>query len=412
MRFSLKIITLLFSGVLLLVPSVSQAQYDIGPPMGGGGIDWDLFGLYTEAYQALGISFSELPNMTEEEKRNTIDQYLAKNEQLFEQYMTELYGYVEILNGIQNSTDAVDYDEIAQQLGLEPGVYTPDEILQRLNKIKDQYYLVRQGQESANASGITTGQYMRWLMGYVARDGVYCNSYPHASYGDPYNPSPEDFYSTDKVSCLSDLRNLPDTILHAPPANPNPPTPPTPPEQLESDTSDVGKGLLNNLRMQIPSLVRLVFAMSYTIGVVFCIIGMMKLKHIGENRGASMSHTGGLVGVMAYMITGTALIYLPSSLHMTTGTFFALGGDSSAFAYSSEAAAGMSFDNLVAVVVDIVKLVGLIAFVRGWILLSKVGSQSSHGTMGKSLVHIVAGILAVNIVTTWEVVRATFDYAW
>jgi hypothetical protein len=56
--------------------------------------------------------------------------------------------------------------------------------------------------------------------------------------------------------------------------------------------------------------------------------------------------------------------------------------------------------------------VGFIAFFKGWLMLLKLGGQSQGGVLGKSLVHIVAGIFAINIFTTWEVLRATFGYVW
>ena len=414
MHFRIKIIALFFSGLCLLTPSISQAQ-DLGPPPSG--IDWnglaDGLSFLVEAGQATGTTIN-LGTMTPEEVDALKAQYMALNATKLNELIDELAGYANLWNQIQSQIQAgtaVDYDDIAQQLGLEPGIYTPDELLAMLQKLQYEYTDVNRGVEAARAAGITDGQYMRWLMGHAKdANGLSCASLPPVSAGDINNPSPEQFYGTDNVSCYNNIRNVINDALHAPPAQPTQPTQPT--EPLVADHSSAGDTLLNNLRLQIPSLVRLVFALSYTIGVVFCIISIIKLKHIGESRGANSASTGGLFSVMAYMITGSMLIYLPSSLNVTTGTLFALGGDSSLFAYSNNAIAGMTFDNLIAVVVDIVKLVGLIAFVRGWIMLSKMGSQSSHGTMGKSMVHIIAGILAVNIVTTWEVARATFGYVW
>ena len=56
----------------------------------------------------------------------------------------------------------------------------------------------------------------------------------------------------------------------------------------------------------------------------------------------------------------------------------------------------------------IIRTIGLISFVRGWILIAKSASQGQPpGGTGKGLIHVFGGILAMNIVGTMQIVNNT-----
>lgn len=167
--------------------------------------------------------------------------------------------------------------------------------------------------------------------------------------------------------------------------------------------------ILDNLQKQIPSLVRLVVAIGYVVGLVFFVMGIMRLKAYGHQTVASAYHAS-LGPSFAYLMAGAALMYFPSMLKVSTFTFFAGGGDS-ILGYAEFN--NLPYAQLFVTVVMIVRLVGYIAFLRGWLMLSKVGSHGGHqGMMTKGVVHIIGGVLAINIVTTWEILRATLGYVW
>jgi intracellular multiplication protein IcmC len=167
--------------------------------------------------------------------------------------------------------------------------------------------------------------------------------------------------------------------------------------------------ILDNLQKQIPALVRLVVAIGYVVGLVFFVMAIMRLKAYGHQTVASAYHAS-IGPSLAYLGAGTALMYFPSMLSSGTATFFAGGGDS-ILGYAEFN--NLPYAQLFVTVIMIVRLVGYIAFLRGWLMLSKVGSHSGQqGMMTKGIVHIIGGILAVNIVTTWEVLRATLGYVW
>ena len=56
----------------------------------------------------------------------------------------------------------------------------------------------------------------------------------------------------------------------------------------------------------------------------------------------------------------------------------------------------------------IIQTIGLIAFIRGWVLVARSASQGQPpGGTGKGLVHVFGGILAMNIVGTIQVINNT-----
>ena len=57
----------------------------------------------------------------------------------------------------------------------------------------------------------------------------------------------------------------------------------------------------------------------------------------------------------------------------------------------------------------LVQVMGVIAFIRGWVLLGHAGEQNAQqGMFGKGLTHIIGGILAINIVGTKDLIWNTF----
>ena len=54
-----------------------------------------------------------------------------------------------------------------------------------------------------------------------------------------------------------------------------------------------------------------------------------------------------------------------------------------------------------------VRLVGYIAFIRGWLLLNQAG-QGKDGSIGRALTHLGGGVAAINIDITATILMNTF----
>lgn len=174
--------------------------------------------------------------------------------------------------------------------------------------------------------------------------------------------------------------------------------------------------MLDNLTSSFDSLVMLVVAVSYVTGLSLVVRGVMMYRQFANQTMAS-AQRGEIAGPMVFIVVGAILIYFPSTLDTSLATLFGnvnsnnLKMASSMIGYQS-LAQGAEWQRIADVVVKYVQLVGLIAFVRGWIILSKMGhSGSQPGSVGKGITHIVGGVLLINVIDTFNVFATTFGYA-
>lgn len=165
--------------------------------------------------------------------------------------------------------------------------------------------------------------------------------------------------------------------------------------------------MLASISKEIPVLVRFIVAFSYTMGVCLVAAGIIKLKSFGHNT-VMMSTQANATVPMVYVFVGTMMVYFVTILNVGSMTVLASPTDS-LMRYTSVNEAS-PFTGVINVVVMIVQLVGYIAFLRGWFILMKVGSNNSPGTLGKGVVHLLGGVLAANIMTTWAVLMQTFGF--
>lgn len=170
--------------------------------------------------------------------------------------------------------------------------------------------------------------------------------------------------------------------------------------------------ILENLKPSLVQVQRLITAVAYLMGVHYLIKGVMALKHAGEMR-SHMSQQHSMKEPVFYLFVGAMLLYLPSAISIFLMTVF--GSDdilqynqlksSNPIINTMFGSAGVFGQDMVL----FVQVTGLIAFVRGWMLIAKGASQGGHqqGGLGKGLMHIVGGILAINIVQTLNVINNT-----
>lgn len=170
--------------------------------------------------------------------------------------------------------------------------------------------------------------------------------------------------------------------------------------------------MLINLSGAFDDIKMLIIAVSYVTGVFFFMTGLIKYR-IFANQTFGSAQRGEMIGPLVYIMIGAILIYFPSTLSSSLTTVFGSANISSPnelMAYSSLSAVE-KWRDIADVILQYVYLVGLIAFVRGWVILAKVShSQGQGASIGKGLIHIIGGILLVNIVDTVNILAQTFGY--
>lgn len=171
--------------------------------------------------------------------------------------------------------------------------------------------------------------------------------------------------------------------------------------------------MITNLQAAFSSLMYMVSAISYIMGIGFMAKALMKLKSFGHSI-TQMSQHSEMAPVLVLMGVGAALLYLPSTIDVGLLTIYgssSLGNSTEILDYTSGIGLSEKWNLYSEVLVDYMKLIGLIAFIRGWAILSKVGQQGGQpGTVGKGLTHVIGGILLINIVDTVHVLATTFGF--
>lgn len=169
---------------------------------------------------------------------------------------------------------------------------------------------------------------------------------------------------------------------------------------------------LENLSNTFGSISFLVVAISQLIGVVLVFRGIAMYK-IFATQTMSSAQKGELAGPLVHVVVGVIMIYLGSSIDVSVETLFG-SANSSAGDIKAYLPAGTEekWQALMAVLVKYFKLIGLLAFVKGWIILSKMGHAGVQpGSMGKGLTHIIGGVLLMNMVDTMQLLSCTFGFS-
>jgi intracellular multiplication protein IcmC len=165
------------------------------------------------------------------------------------------------------------------------------------------------------------------------------------------------------------------------------------------------ENMLVNVSNEFPSIYRLVTATSYIMGIAFIFRGVYQLKVYGDLR-TMMSVQTNFKATMMVFFAGTALLYAPTAFKSMLLSTFATTNITDPLSYHS--AKGIWSPLASQAVLRFIQLIGTISFIRGWVHLTHVSNPNGRSTMGKAVTHIVAGLLAVNIEGTREMLQASF----
>lgn len=169
--------------------------------------------------------------------------------------------------------------------------------------------------------------------------------------------------------------------------------------------------ILNNIANNLIPVERLVTGFAYLIGLAFAFKAIFSLKAYGEAR-TMMSKETNLKEPLIYLFVAGIFIYFPTALGILLTTTF---GSKSILEYGPTNSTNQTLSALFGPgstvgrpIAIIIQTIGVIAFIRGWVLIARSASQGQPpGGTGKGLIHVFGGILAMNIVATLEVVNNT-----
>lgn len=166
--------------------------------------------------------------------------------------------------------------------------------------------------------------------------------------------------------------------------------------------------VMQNLEAGLKGAANFASNLYYLVGMALCISAIYTLKKFGH-RTAFMHVQVGVIGPMVQFFIGVALIYSPTLFKIINQTLFETPVTSSEFSgFAQAASTQFRLVYIIREISAIIQLIGIFAFLRGWLILTKVGKQGTQpGTVTKGIVHLIGGILAINIITTVNIVVAT-----
>jgi intracellular multiplication protein IcmC len=166
-------------------------------------------------------------------------------------------------------------------------------------------------------------------------------------------------------------------------------------------------GMILHLGDSLNGISTLIAGVTYILGAILITRGLFKLRVMADHR-SQMMQPMEIGGPLFSILIGGMLIWSNTLLDTMTMT---LWGSGSPLEYTPSFSG--DFNQVWSVILKIMKIVGFIAFVRGWFYLTRVGSQNAQpGTVGKGLTHIIGGVLAYHMGATINVLMTTFGFNW
>lgn len=165
--------------------------------------------------------------------------------------------------------------------------------------------------------------------------------------------------------------------------------------------------LFINLDTSLNQIWAFLTATCYITGLSLTLSAVYKLKKFGEKT-AFMHNTKGLLAPSAAFAIGVGLMYSPTFLENWNMTIFGTPNVMSTLTWES-ANSGIDWADAIEPMIGTVQVIGLIAFLRGWLLVVKAtGEQPQPGAVSKGIIHVVGGVMAINITGTMDALANTF----
>lgn len=175
----------------------------------------------------------------------------------------------------------------------------------------------------------------------------------------------------------------------------------------QKGNADAGQ-IFINLSESLPALWKLVTGGAYLMGVSFAARAVWQMRQYGELR-SMMSTQTNLKGIIILFVVAAVFMYLPEAFAVIMQSSFGYSSPQSALSYSGPSVGGLSAEGMTAVI-QLVQFTGLVAFVRGWLLIVKSAQPGQQTSISKGITHIIGGVLTINIVGTEQVIAATLGF--
>ena len=176
-----------------------------------------------------------------------------------------------------------------------------------------------------------------------------------------------------------------------------------------ADTTTTLSSMFESLNSSLNQVWQMLIATCYLVGFSLTLVAIYKLKKFGE-RTAFMHNSKGLIAPSASFVIGVFLMWAPTFLPIMNATFFGYSQIQSTLSWESSHS-GIDWADALSPMIETIQVIGLIAFLRGWLLITKVtAEQPQPGAVSKGTIHVVGGVLAINITGTMDVLSNKFGF--
>jgi len=179
-------------------------------------------------------------------------------------------------------------------------------------------------------------------------------------------------------------------------------------DPTSAGSADMAK-IMRALGANLHTVIKLLIATSYVIGVWFISTAINELRIYGQARTMMPLQTT-FTGPLSKLLAGTLLLFMPGIIDVSIYTLWGYGVET-ASTLRFDTTGSEQWDGMMNGIRILIQTFGYVSMIRGFILLSRLGKQQSQpGMFGKGIMHVVGGILAVNIVETIRLIHNTLGF--
>lgn len=166
--------------------------------------------------------------------------------------------------------------------------------------------------------------------------------------------------------------------------------------------ADIGTMFANG-QASFDAIIKLLKIASYIIGIYLVVGSIFKFSQLGTQRDLSV-HTP-----LVMFFSGIGIFALVGTISIATATLAMGSGPGDIFVTGN---AGWTAQTNAAMkgVLTFIRMVGYIAFIRGWLMINAYGQggHNGQGKLGRGLTHIFGGVAAINVTITAHILANTF----
>jgi hypothetical protein len=157
-------------------------------------------------------------------------------------------------------------------------------------------------------------------------------------------------------------------------------------------------------------MINTISLLGIVMGIYLIFRGLVKASKVGTDPKAGSTH-----GIMVNLFIGAILVTLGGMLPAMTETLFGTGGPSNSLTsiiqWSQIVGSGVDTseaDATVKAILMFVQVIGVIGFIRGWLIIKNAVEGTGQATVPQGITHIIGGTMAINIGAMLRLFDATF----